>query len=200
MITACQPYLIRHGQTEWSVSGKHTGRTNIPLTAHGEAEAQALQPLLDATTFSAVLTSPLQRARRTCDLTGLAASAEIDPDLAEWNYGDYEGLRSSEIHADRPGWSIFRDGCPGGESPQQISDRADRLIARLRERGGNIALFTHGHFGCALAARWIDMPVIEGQHLLMSTASISILGCHPTHPEVPVIKLWNRTSAAVDTT
>lgn len=191
MAISCQPYLIRHGETEWSLSGQHTGRTDIPLTIGGEAEAQSLQPLLGAITFSAVLTSPLQRARRTCDLTGLGATGEIDPDLAEWDYGDYEGLRSSEIHEERPGWSIFRDGCPGGESPADIAHRADRLIARLRSRSGNVALFTHGHFGCALAARWIDLPVIEGQHLLLSTASISILGCHPTHPDVPVIKLWN---------
>ena len=191
-----QLYLIRHGETEWSRSGRHTGRTDIPLTPRGEAEAQALQPVLGAVTFAAVLTSPMQRAHRTCELSGVSATPLIEPDLAEWDYGTYEGLRSSEIHKERPDWSIFRDGCPGGELPAQISDRADRLISRLRSRDGNIALFTHGHFGCALAARWIDLPVIEGQHLLLSTASISILGHHPTHPEVPVISLWNLTLPA----
>jgi broad specificity phosphatase PhoE len=186
-------YLIRHGETEWSRSGKHTGRTDIPLTARGEAEARALQPLLGAITFTAVLSSPLQRARRTCELTGLFATPVIEPDLAEWDYGAYEGLRSSDIYRERSDWSVFRDGCPGGETPAQISDRADRLIARLISYDGNVALFTHGHFGCALAARWIDLAVIEGQHLLLSTASVSILGHHPTHPEVPVISLWNAT-------
>jgi probable phosphoglycerate mutase len=187
-------YLIRHGETEWSLSGRHTGRTDIPLTTHGEEEARTLQSRLGNIDFTAVLTSPLQRARRTCELTGLCAAPVIEPDLAEWDYGAYEGLRSPEIQRERPDWSVFRDGCPGGESPAQIADRADRLIARLRSRReGAIALFTHGHFGCALAARWIDLPVIEGQHLLLSTASISILGQHPTHPEVPVISLWNAT-------
>ena len=189
----CQLYLIRHGQTEWSLSGQHTGRTDIPLTARGEAEARTLQPLLGAIDFTAVLSSPMQRARRTCELTGLCATPVIEPDLAEWDYGAYEGLRSREIYRERPDWSVFRDGCPGGESPAQISERADRLIAHLRAREGNIALFTHGHFGCVLAARWIDLPVIEGQHLLLGTASVSILGHHPTHPEVPVISLWNAT-------
>ena len=188
-----QLYLIRHGETEWSRSGRHTGRTDIPLTARGEAEARALQSLLGAVTFAAVLTSPLQRAHRTCELSGVSSTPVVDPDLVEWDYGAYEGLRSSEICQARPDWSIFRDGCPDGERPAQISDRADRLIARLRSGDGNIALFTHGHFGCALAARWIDLPVIEGQHLLLSTASIGILGHHPTHPEVPVISLWNVT-------
>jgi probable phosphoglycerate mutase len=124
-------------------------------------------------------------------LTGLGAASVTEPDLAEWDYGKYEGLRSREIHLQQPGWSVFRDGCPGGETPAQISDRADRLIARLRSHDGNIALFTHGHFGCAFAARWIELPVIEGQHLLLATASTSVLGYHPTHTEVPVISVWN---------
>ena len=186
-------YIIRHGETDWSLSGQHTGRTDIPLNARGEEQARDLQQVLSAIAFTTVLTSPLQRARRTCELTGLVAAAQVEPDLAEWDYGAYEGLRSSEIHQKRPGWSVFRDGCPGGETPAQISDRADRLIAQLRSRDGNIALFTHGHFGCVVAARWIDLAVIEGQHLLLSTASVSILGQHPTHPEVPVISLWNAT-------
>ena len=186
-------YIIRHGETDWSLSGQHTGRTDIPLNARGEEQARDLQQVLSAIAFTTVLTSPLQRARRTCELTGLGAAAQVEPDLAEWDYGAYEGLRSSEIHQKRPDWSVFRDGCPGGETPAQISDRADRLIAQLRSRDGNIALFTHGHFGCVVAARWIDLAVIEGQHLLLSTASVSILGQHPTHPEVPVISLWNAT-------
>ena len=186
-----QVYVIRHGETEWSLSGQHTGRTDIPLTTRGEAEARALQQRLSAMTFSAVLTSPLQRARHTCELTGLGPAGVTEPDLAEWDYGEYEGLRSRDIHLKQPEWSVFRDGCPGGETPKQISDRADRLIARLRAGDGNIALFTHGHFGCALAARWIELPVIEGQHLLLTTASTSVLGFHPTHPEVPVIAVWN---------
>jgi len=194
--TSRRLYLIRHGETEWSVSGRHTGRTDIALTARGEAEARALQPLLGAITFTTVLTSPLQRARRTCELSGFGATMTIEPDLAEWDYGAYEGLTSPDIYRERPDWSVFRDGCPGGETPAQISDRADRLIARLRARDGNVALFTHGHFGCVLAARWIDLPVIEGQHLLLSTASVSFLGHHPTHPEVPVIAMWNATMPA----
>jgi len=186
-------YLIRHGETDWSLSGQHTGRTDVPLNARGAEQARDLQQLLSAITFTTVLTSPLQRARRTCELTGLGAAAQVEADLAEWDYGAYEGLRSSDIHQQRPDWSVFRDGCPGGETPAQISDRADRLIAQLRSRDGNIALFTHGHFGCVVATRWIDLAVIEGQHLLLSTASVSILGQHPTHPEVPVISLWNAT-------
>jgi probable phosphoglycerate mutase len=186
-------YLIRHGETDWSLSGQHTGRTDIPLNARGAEQARDLQQVLSAIAFTTVLTSPLQRARRTCELTGLGAAAQVEPDLAEWDYGAYEGLRSSDIHRQRPDWSVFRDGCPGGETPAQISDRADRLIAQLRSRHGNIALFTHGHFGCVVAARWIDLAVIEGQHLLLSTASVSILGQHPTHPDVPVISLWNAT-------
>jgi probable phosphoglycerate mutase len=188
-----QLYLVRHGETDWSLSGQHTGVTDIPLNALGETKARALRPVLSAITFSAVLTSPRQRARRTCELAGLASDARIEPDLAEWDYGEYEGLRSKEIYRQRPGWSIFRDGSPGGESPAHVAERADRLIARLRSLDGNVALFTHGHFGCALASRWIDLPVIEGQHLLLSTASVSILSQHPTHPEVPVIALWNTT-------
>jgi probable phosphoglycerate mutase len=188
-----QLYLIRHGETEWSLSGQHTGRTDIPLTARGEAEARALQPLLGAIAFTTALSSPLQRARRTCELSGFGATAAIEPDLAEWDYGAYEGQTSPDIHRERPDWSVFRDGCPGGETPEQIADRADRLIARLRSLDGNVALFTHGHFGCVLAARWIELPVIEGQHLLLSTASVSMLGHHPTHPDVPVISLWNAT-------
>jgi probable phosphoglycerate mutase len=186
-------YLIRHGQTEWSVSGQHTGSTDIALTAHGEDEAHALAPWLRPITFARVLTSPLQRARRTCELADAGRSAEIVPDLVEWNYGDYEGITSAEISAHRPGWNIFRDGCPGGETPEDVGRRADRLIADLRGMTGNVALFSHGQFGLVLAARWIGLPVIEAQHFQLDTASLSILAYHPTHSDTPVIALWNAT-------
>ena len=188
-------YLIRHGQTEWSLSGQHTGRTDIPLTTHGEDEARELVPWLQHIQFARVLTSPRQRARRTCELAGIGQEAEIEPDLAEWDYGDYEGKLSTDIRKERPDWNAFRDGCPHGEMPAQVSTRADRLITRLCTMDGNIALFSHGEFGLALAARWIGLPVIEGQHFLLDTASLNILGFNPSHPEVRVIALWNATPA-----
>ncbi len=184
-------YLIRHGETEWSLSGQHTGRTDLPLTEQGERDARNLGERLRAASFNRVFTSPRQRARRTCELAGFASVAETEPDLAEWNYGDYEGQRSVDILKGRPDWNLFRDGCPCGESPAQVSDRADRFIARLRALGGNVALFSHGHFGRALAARWIGSPVSQAQHLLLSTASISILGYEHNHADEPVIALWN---------
>jgi probable phosphoglycerate mutase len=183
--------LIRHGETEWSISGRHTSRTDIPLTERGEVDARTLGDKLRATTFLRVFTSPMQRARRTCALTGLTPVAEVEPDLAEWDYGDYEGLRSLDIRTARPDWNLFRDGCPHGETPAQVSDRADRLIARVRTLDGNIALFSHGHFGCVLAVRWIGLPVIEGQHFRLGTASISTLGYEPDRPEMPVVTRWN---------
>jgi broad specificity phosphatase PhoE len=186
-------YLVRHGQTEWSLSGQHTGRSDIPLTAQGEDEARALAPWLAGLTFDHVFTSPRQRAQRTCALAGLGAKAEIEADLAEWDYGDYEGQRSAAIRSQRPHWTIFEDGCPGGEMPSDVAMRADRLIARLKQMQGRIALFSHGHFGVVLAARWIGLPVIEAQHLLLSTASVNVLGYAPSHPDVPVIALWNAT-------
>lgn len=187
-----QLYFIRHGETEWSRSGQHTGNTDIPLTAQGEDEARALRPWLQQIPFTFVLASPRQRARTTCTLAGLgAAEAEIEPALSEWDYGDYEGRRSDEIREERPGWMVFRDGCPNGETPAAISERADLLIARLLAMTGNVALFSHGQFGAVLAARWIDLPVIEGQHLLLGSASLSILGNNPSHPNVRTISLWN---------
>ena len=189
--TPLSVYLIRHGQTAWSLSGQHTGSTDIPLTAHGEAEARELLPWLRQVQFGLVLTSPRQRARRTCNLVGLGREAEIEPDLAEWNYGDYEGKLSSDIRKERPEWNVFQDGCPGGEMPEQVSDRADRLIARLCTMNGNVALFSHGEFGPALAARWIGLQVAAGQHLPLGTASLSILSYNPAHSEVRVIALWN---------
>jgi probable phosphoglycerate mutase len=190
-------HLLRHGETEWSLSGQHTGRSDIPLTAHGEDEARTLAPWLAGRSFTRVLCSPRQRARRTCELAGLGAQAETLPDLAEWDYGDYEGLRSAEIQQKRPGWSIFRDGCPAGESPDQVAARADRLIATLEAMPGDVALFSHGHFSCVLGTRWIGLPVIEAEHLSLSTASLSILAHPSNHPEVRAITLWNATAAAL---
>ena len=190
-------HFIRHGETEWSLSGQHTGRTDIALTAHGEAQARALGPSLRLLQSAHVLTSPRQRARRTCELAGLGAAAEIEPELAEWDYGNYEGLRTADIRKARPGWNIFADGCPGGETPQQVSSRADRLIASLAALDGNTALFSHGQFGCVLAARWIGLPVIEGQHFSLSPASLSILGNKPSHPGVRIIALWNAAPVSI---
>lgn len=186
-------YFIRHGETAWSLSGQHTGKSDIPLTEHGEDEARALRPYLGALRFSQVFTSPRHRARTTCGLAGLGRTAEIEPDLAEWDYGDYEGQRSADICKQRNGWNLFQDGCPNGETPAQISSRADRIIARLQSLDENIALFSHGQFGSVLAARWIGLPVVEGQHFLLGPASLSVLGYSPSHPEVRVIALWNTT-------
>ena len=187
-------YLIRHGETTWSLTHQHTGRTDIPLTEHGEEEARQLGKRLSGTKFVHVFSSPSQRAEMTCTLVGLSQGAEIEPDLAEWNYGDYEGGCTKDIRKGRPDWNIFRDGCPGGESPEQVSDRADRLIAHLRKLDGKVALFSHGQFGCVLAARWIGLPVMEGPHFVLGTASLSVFGYDPDHPTVPVISLWNAFS------
>jgi broad specificity phosphatase PhoE len=184
-------YLIRHGETAWSLTGQHTGSTDLPLTSHGEDEARELAPGLKHIAFSYVITSPLQRARQTCELAGLGATAEIEPDMAEWDYGDYEGQRSIDIRKQRADWNVFRDGCPDGESPAQVAARADRLIVHLRTLEGNIALFSHGQFGRVLAARWIGLQLIEAQHFSLDTASISILGHDPHHPQVAVIAQWN---------
>ena len=186
-------YFIRHGETEWSLSGRHTGRTEIPLTPHGGKQARELGLRLQMLGFSRVLTSPRQRARQTCKLAGLTPSAEIDADLSEWDYGDYEGRTTAEIRVHRPGWNVYRDGCPGGETPAQVSDRADRVIARLAAKERNIALFSHGQFGCVFAARWIGLPVTEGQHFSLGSASVNILGYYPGHPEIPVIVRLNGT-------
>lgn len=190
-------YYIRHGETIWSLSGQHTGRTDLPLTAHGEEQARCLAPTLGQVAFSRVLTSPRQRARQTCALAGLERTAHVESDLAEWDYGDYEGKRTVEIQRERPGWNLFRDGCPGGESPEQVGARADRLIASLAALDGNVALFAHGHFGCALAARWIGMPVAAGQHFAIDAASLGILGHRPGQPGLRVIARWNATVLVV---
>jgi probable phosphoglycerate mutase len=184
-------YLIRHGETEWSLSGQHTGRTDIPLTAHGEDEARRLAPELKGVDFSVALCSPRQRAHRTCELAGLGALAKVEPDLAEWDYGDYEGLRSSDIAKQRPGWNVFVDGGPNGESPDDVSARADRLISRLETLDGNVALFSHGHFSRVLTSRWLGFPVVAGQCFMLDTGTLSILRSDPRHPELHVIALWN---------
>ena len=189
-------YLLRHGETAWSLSGQHTGRTDLPLTAQGERDALGLTERLRAVKFSRVFTSPLMRARRTCELAGLGTVAEIEPDAVEWDYGDYEGQRPADIRVGRLDWNIFRDGCPRGESPTEVSQRADRLIAKLRSLERNIAIFSHGQFGRVLGARWIGLPAMQAQHLLLSTASLSILGYGHNLVDEPAIALWN--SGAVE--
>ncbi len=186
-----QAFLVRHGETAWSLSGRHTGRTDLPLTAQGEQESRMLGERLRGVAFSRVFASPRRRAQQTCALAGLAA--EPEPDLAEWDYGDYEGRSSADILRARPGWNLFQDGCPGGETPAQVSGRADRLIARLHGLDGSVALFTHGHFGRVLGVRWIGWPVIAAQHFLLGTASLSVLGHEPGGAGQPVIVRWNVT-------
>jgi len=186
-------YLARHGETEWSLSGQHTGRTDLPLTARGEANARALGERLAGLSVAKVFTSPLQRAARTCELAGFGALAETMADLVEWDYGDYEGLRTADIHKTRPNWQLFRDGCPNGEMPYEIGARADRVIARLREVEGDALCFSSGHFLRVLAARWITQPPGHGAMLLLSTASLSALSYEHSLDE-PAIRLWNDTT------
>ena len=189
-------YLARHGETAWSLTGQHTGLTDLPLTARGERNASRLRIRLEGLTFAKVFTSPLQRARKTCELAGFGASAEIDRDLLEWNYGEYEGRRTSEIHVERPDWQLFRDGCPGGESPDQVAVRADRAVSRLRTVEGNALVFSSGHFLRVLAARWIGLPLTSHASLFMlSTASLSALG-YEGRLDRPVIRLWNESRHA----
>jgi probable phosphoglycerate mutase len=184
--------LARHGETAWSLSGQHTGRTDLPLTERGERDARALGERLRESSFSTVLTSPLQRAFRTCELAGFGPRAEIDSELVEWDYGEYEGRRTAEIQAERPDWQLFRDGCPGGESPDQIGARADRVLDRIRAVKGDVLVFSSGHFLRVLAARWLGFKPVAGQYLLLSTASLSALGYEHNQAE-PVIRLWNET-------
>jgi len=181
-------YCIRHGETEWSLSGQHTGRTDIPLTENGRRLAAALRPRLAGHAFARVLSSPLARARETCALAGLGQAGEIEPDLAEWDYGDYEGLTSERIQTIAPGWLVFRDGCPGGEMPDEVAARVDRVIARVRAAGGDVALFAHGHVLRVLAARWIGLPPEEGKRFLLDTGTISVLG---DYRGIPAIRVWN---------
>jgi probable phosphoglycerate mutase len=184
-------WLIRHGETAWSLSGAHTGSTDLPLTPEGEAKARALGSKLAGRRFALVLTSPMQRARRTCELAGLGAQAEIEPNLREWDYGKYEGLTTSDIHRERPGWSLFRDGVPGGETIDQVAVRAEAVIHRASgamQAGGDIALFAHGHILRILTARWLSLPPADARLFALGTASISTLG---HEHEYRVIVQWN---------
>ena len=186
--TTQQLYLVRHGETAWSVSGQHTGVSDIALTDPGERMAALLAAALAGERFELVLTSPLARAFRTCELAGLGERAEIDRDLVEWNYGDYEGLTPRQIEHRAPGWMIFRDGCPGGESPEQVGARADRVIRRVRSHEGHVALFAHGHLFRVLAARWLGLPAAAGCRFLLDPATLNVLGyCRG----IPAVKRWN---------
>lgn len=190
-------YLARHGETAWSLTGQHTGLTDLPLTEAGERNARRLVERLKGLTFAKVFSSPLKRAVRTCELAGFSAVAEIDYDLVEWNYGEYEGRRGAEIRAERPEWQLFRDGCPGGESPQQVAARADRVVSRLRAVQGDVLLFSSGHFIRVLAACWIGIePTVHARSFMLSTASLSALG-YENDLSRPVIRLWNETQHVV---
>lgn len=183
-----QIYVIRHGETEWSLSGQHTGVTDIPLTENGRHLAKLLHPVLAKESFALVLTSPLQRAKETCKLSGLGDQAEVDSNLTEWNYGDYEGITSEQIHEKNPGWLIFTDGAPGGETPEQVGERADHVIKRVRAVKEDIALFAHGHILRVLVARWIDLPATAGRNFLLDTGTLNILSFYRGFPAV---KTWN---------
>jgi probable phosphoglycerate mutase len=186
-------YIARHGETAWTVTGQHTGLTDLPLTSQGERNARALAGRLDGITFKRVFTSPLQRARRTCELSGFGSMEEIDNNLVEWNYGAYEGRRTAEILAERPGWQLFRDGCPGGESPAQVVARAEQVLSRIRTVQGDVLIFSSGHFIRVLAARWIGLePSVSSMSFLLSTASLSAVGYEHDLTR-PVIRLWNDT-------
>ena len=182
--------LARHGETAWSLSGQHTGLTDLPLTERGESDASALKLRLKIMTFSKVFTSPLKRAVRTCERAGFGDRSEIDPDLVEWNYGEYEGVRTAEIRERRPNWQLFRDGCPGGESVEEIGARADRVVARVRSINESVLLFSSGHFLRVLAARWLGLGAASGASFVLETASVSILGYEHDLSE-PAIRLWN---------
>lgn len=184
-------YIARHGETAWTLSGQHTGRTDIPLTARGEAEARRLGERLTGRTFALVLTSPLQRAKRTCELAGFGDRCEIDPDLREWDYGEFEGLTSVEIRKRRPDWVLFRDGCPGGETADQVGVRADRVVARIRAAAGDVLIFAHGHLIRILAARWLGEPASTGRFFYCDPTSLGILGYEHARVEEPVMLLWN---------
>jgi broad specificity phosphatase PhoE len=181
-------FVIRHGETAWSLSGQHTGTTDLPLTDNGRRVAQRLRPVLASETFALVLVSPRRRARETCEIAGLGARAIVEPDLAEWDYGQYEGLTGEQIRKLSPGWLIFRDGCPGGETPEQVGARVDRVIARVQAVQGNAVVFAHGHVLRVLVVRWLGLPVSAGQHFLLDTATLSVLG---DYRGVPAVRIWN---------
>ena len=180
--------LIRHGETEWTLNGRHTGRTDIPLTENGRDAARQLAPIAAQVRFSRVLTSPMRRAGETCELAGLSNHAQIDADLLEWNYGEYEGLTAQEIHARHPGWRVFTDGCPGGETPADVAARVDRVIARIRSVEGDVALFAHGHVFRVFAARWLGLPPAAGSDFLLDPATVSVLS---HYRGTPAVKCWN---------
>lgn len=185
--TDVEIWLVRHGETEWSRSGQHTGTSDLPLTSNGERAAEALRPTLEAVKFDSVFTSPLQRARRTAELAGLS-SCRVDRDLLEWDYGEYEGLTREQVRERDPGWTVWKDGAMGGESPQQVSHRVDLAIGKYRAMSGRLLLIAHGHILRALAARWIDEPVALGEKLPLDTATVSVLGYDRG---TPVLLRWN---------
>lgn len=193
-------FMMRHGETAWTLSGQHTGRADIALTANGEIVARRLRELVKGISFQHILVSPLKRAKQTCQAAGFGTSAVIEPDLIEWDNGEYESRTHQEIERARPGWNLFRDGCPNGESPQQISDRADRLIPKLKKLDGNVALFTHGHFGRVLGMRWVGLTVDFAERFLLDTASVSILSYQHENLAKPAILLWNATLPEPTTT
>jgi probable phosphoglycerate mutase len=188
--TLPEVYLARHGETEWTITRRHTGRSDIPLTERGERNARSLGERLAGMTFDRVFVSPMQRARRTCELAGFAAHAELHDDLQEWDYGEYEGLTTAAIRSARPGWNMFRDGCAGGESVAAIGSRCDRIIARLRAKSGRVLLFGHSHCFRVLAARWLGLPPGDARLFVLGTASFSMLGYEHDRDE-PAIRLWN---------
>lgn len=188
-------YLARHGETAWSLSGQHTGLTDLPLTPRGEANARRLGERLRGLDFAKVFTSPLQRAAKTCELAGFGAAAQTDRDLVEWNYGEYEGKRTAEILASHPGWDLFRNGCPGGESSDQIAARADRVVQRVRAIAGDVLIFSSGHFLRVFTARWLGLDADAGRCFLLDTASLSILS-YEHELTCPAVLLWNETSPA----
>ncbi len=190
-------YLARHGETAWSLAGRHTGRTDLPLTERGERNARRLGKRLSGLVFEKVFTSPLQRALRTCELAGFKAVAEVDPNLVEWNYGECEGLTTEQIYAKRPGWQLFRDGCPGGESPSEVGKRANQTVSRLRACQGNVLVFSSGHFLRVLAARWLGLEPAAGRFFILRTAALSVLG-YERNLSSPVIELWDDTECAGD--
>ncbi len=181
-------YVVRHGETEWTLSGQHTGVTDIPLTENGRKTAKLWQPVLARESFTLVLTSPLQRARETCELSGLGDQADVDADLVEWNYGEYEGLTAPQIHEKAPDWMIFADGAPGGETPTQVAARVDRVIARVRAAKGNVAIFAHGHFLRVFAARWLGLSVADGRYFLLDPGTLGILSYYRG---IPAMWRWN---------
>lgn len=188
--TGSRCILIRHGETEWSLSRRHTGRTDLPLLPEGRKQAESLRDSLGRFSFRLVLQSPLARASETCRLAGMEAAVATDPDLSEWDYGRYEGLTTPEILEENPDWDLWRDGCPGGESPSQIEGRVDRVIATVRSAPGDVACVAHSHVLRALGARWVGLPVDGGKYFTLDPASLSILAWERGRP---VVNVWNRT-------